>query len=181
MGELSATERLRRRYLPDRVRLLFVGESAPSGGTFFYRENSTLYFEMRSVLTDVLPKRFERGDFLKGFRAAGCYLDDLCLEPINQLPKHPRYAKRVEAEASFGRRLLDYDPCLVVAIGKTTAAPHIRAAAARASSDALVRVVLFPGQWAAHKQQFRGELASILTSAERADVFVSQQRDQGTE
>ena len=37
------TEELRRRYRPETVRALFVGESPPAGGTFFYAANSNLY------------------------------------------------------------------------------------------------------------------------------------------
>lgn len=37
------------RYHRKRVAILFVGESPPAGGTFFCDENSTLYFEMRTV------------------------------------------------------------------------------------------------------------------------------------
>src|SRR5688572_24876523 len=36
-------ERLRQAYRPEDVPLLFVGESAPAGGTFFYQADSNLF------------------------------------------------------------------------------------------------------------------------------------------
>ena len=79
-------ERLRRRYRPQRIRLLFVGESAPAGGTFFYAENSTLYFETREAFAKQFREELANRSFLDFFRGLGCYLDDLCLEPVNHLP-----------------------------------------------------------------------------------------------
>lgn len=40
-------EELRRKYRPDKVLALFVGESAPAGGTFFYAGNSQMYRYVR--------------------------------------------------------------------------------------------------------------------------------------
>jgi hypothetical protein len=42
-GEVSAAEQARLQHRPDDVRVLFIGESAPAGGTFFYFKNSKLY------------------------------------------------------------------------------------------------------------------------------------------
>ena len=36
-------ENLRNHYKPDKVEVLFVGESRPQGGTFFYQGDSTLF------------------------------------------------------------------------------------------------------------------------------------------
>lgn len=169
---MNPTERLRRRYKPAPITLLVVGESAPAGGTFFYAANSTLYREMRTAFVAALPQMFALGDFLETFRAAGCYLDDLCLEPVNNLPDRERREKRTQAEAALARRLRHYRPEMVVAVGKTTTAPHVRLALARAGlAGVAFDVVSFPGR-PAHKKDFHRELESVLRSAAKAGALV---------
>jgi hypothetical protein len=51
----SSLESLRQSYRPQQVRVLFVGESPPAGGTFFYRANSNLRVLRVSVVELHLP------------------------------------------------------------------------------------------------------------------------------
>jgi hypothetical protein len=167
----TAIERLRQRYRPSDVRLLFVGESAPAGGTFFYAANSTLYFETRTAFARALPDQLSGLRFLDLFKTYGCYLDDLCLEPINKLPQTARRQKRIDAEASLGERLRRYDPQMAVAIGKTTAAPHVRTALDRAGlTETPLGIVAFPGR-PEHKVMFHTEMDAILRSARAAGLL----------
>jgi hypothetical protein len=53
-----ARERLRRRYRPDGVRILFVGEAPPASGRFFYQADSGLYRAVRD--TFVCPRACPR-------------------------------------------------------------------------------------------------------------------------
>jgi hypothetical protein len=170
---VSPTERLRRKYKPARITLLFVGESAPAGGTFFYAQNSTLYREVRAAFETALPEVFgRRDDFLETFRALGCYLDDLCLEPVNNLPRRERREARTRAEPALARRLRRYRPQRVVAIGKTTTGPHARLALAGAGlGDVAFNVISFPGR-PEHKADFHRELRTILRSAGKSGLLV---------
>jgi hypothetical protein len=47
--DMSHFEALRRSYRPRRITTLFVGESVPHGGTFFYNQDSGLFREMRKA------------------------------------------------------------------------------------------------------------------------------------
>jgi len=49
-------DELRARYCPDVVRVLFVGESSPAGGTFFYAANSKLYFATKHAFEQARPE-----------------------------------------------------------------------------------------------------------------------------
>ena len=161
-------ERRRRRHRPHRVTLLFVGESPPAGGTFFYDENSTLYFETRNVFQSVLGERVAGTEgFLDAFGALGCYLDDLCLEPVNKLPKAERASRRLNAEDELAGRISEYEPSVVVAIGKTTAAPHVRRALDLTGlAGVRLEVLPFPGR-PKHKADFANGLRRILDDARR--------------
>jgi hypothetical protein len=76
-------EPLRLDFLPDDVRLLFLGESPPAGGTFFYLANSKLCEATKEAFRSALPDQVRGPNFLVRFAELGCYLDDLCLEPVN--------------------------------------------------------------------------------------------------
>ena len=80
---MNDLEKLRRSFRPHRITTLFVGESPPQGGTFFYRGDSVLYHKMREALG-------ASADFLAEFKAKGCYLDDLVLYPINKMKEPMR-------------------------------------------------------------------------------------------
>lgn len=81
-------ERLRLRYRPAHVKVLFVGESPPRSGAFFYRGDSDLYEATKAVFEVVCRQSWAGDDpdpFLRCLRGAGCYLDDLSHEPISHL------------------------------------------------------------------------------------------------
>ena len=104
---MTTFEAIRASYRPRRITTLFVGESAPHGGTFFYNQDSGLFREMR--------KAFHGQDrFLDVFKQSGFYLDDLVLEPVNHMiPRDRRTACR-QSVASFAKRLKDYKPAAIV-------------------------------------------------------------------
>jgi hypothetical protein len=168
----AAIEGARQRHQPAEIRLLFVGESAPAGGTFFYAENSTLYHETRAAFARALPPEITAaGRFVDLFKRLGCYLDDLCLEPVNHLPEATRRQKRSDAEESLAVRLRNHSPLMVVAVGKTTAAPHVRSVlAAPGLTEISFRVVAFPGR-PEHKAMFHSEMDVILREARERDVL----------
>lgn len=65
-------ETLRERFLPKKVRILFVGEAPPASGRFFYSANSGLYRAMRDAFKSADP-RIDDQNFLRRFQALGCY------------------------------------------------------------------------------------------------------------
>jgi hypothetical protein len=104
---MSNFENVRNHYRPDRIITLFVGESAPHGGTFFYNRDSGLFREIR--------KAFQGNEhFLEDFRKNGFYLDDLVLEPVNHLAGTDRTSLCRASVSSLAKRLKDYKPKAIV-------------------------------------------------------------------
>src|SRR5271169_5302145 len=91
---MEAMEATRARFRPERITTLFVGESAPASGDFFYYGNTAMLRNMRRAVEQALG---EDGDFLPRFKAYGWYLDDLVLTPVNQLTKAQRNSKCLDA------------------------------------------------------------------------------------
>ena len=130
-------EALRHQYRPEKISTLFVGESAPASGTFFYDETSQMYRYMREVFGN--PP-----DFLSHFMSQGCFLDDLVLTPVNHRRKAERRAAHHASIPSLADRIADYSPLAIIAVLKMIG-PAVGEAMFRASSSAQFYVVSFPG------------------------------------
>src|SRR5579862_6651994 len=106
---MNKQERLRRSYLPSKVRILFVGESPPASGRFFYEQNSGLYRAVRDAFHGAYP-HVEDEKFLRFFQETGCYLIDLCRVPVDHLDGRSRREICVRHEASLARQIRSLRP-----------------------------------------------------------------------
>jgi hypothetical protein len=139
---MEAVEAARAKFRPERITTLFVGESAPSSGDFFYYGNSAMTRHMQSAVQHSLGGG--GGDFLEGFKAYGWYLDDLVLTPVNNLTKSERRAKCLAAQKSLADRIVKYRPLAIVSLLRSIES-IVNAAANAADSDAPRFAVPFPG------------------------------------
>ena len=106
---MNDLEKLRKSFRPSRIATLFVGESAPDSGKFFYSGNSSLYHAMK--------RAFGNGStFLDDFRSKGFYLDDLAPIPINKLESRERARLRWTFVAQLTERLIEYKPRAIVIV-----------------------------------------------------------------
>ena len=112
----SSTQQTREDYLPDAVQVLFIGESPPAGGTFFYYANSNLYRATREAFATG-ARAFRDDDFLRSFQHAGCYLEDLAVEPVNGLPRPSRKRACTAGIAPLADRIKALAPRVVVIVG----------------------------------------------------------------
>lgn len=118
----SLAERTRRHYRPDEVRVLFIGESPPAGGTFFYYANSKLYDATREAFEAGIPALRRRDDFLDAFKRLGCYLEDLSPVPVNHLDlkdreqRRQRRTLRAEGIKPLARRMRPWSPLVVAPV-----------------------------------------------------------------
>ncbi len=101
-------EETRACYRPERITTLFVGESPPYSGKFFYYGNTALAHHMSSAMR--AAGLLGDGDFLNRFKAYGWYLDDLVLEPLNRMTWSERMAACRNAGASLADRIAEYQP-----------------------------------------------------------------------
>jgi len=106
---MNELEGLRKSFCPDCITTLFVGESAPASGRFFYSGNSSLFRAMKRVFGD-------QESFLEDFRKKGFYLDDLVLTPVNKLERRERSRLRQGAVPELAGRLIKYKPKAVVVV-----------------------------------------------------------------
>lgn len=75
----SEIKKIRKRYKPQEVKILFIGESPPKNGTFFYSHNSILFYAIFDAFKNRFGKSIPNGPkFLEEyFQKKGCYLIDI--------------------------------------------------------------------------------------------------------
>jgi hypothetical protein len=162
-------EAVRRQFLPKSMSMLFIGESPPAGGTFFYLANSKLYEATKEAFRSALPDLVRGPNFLERFAKLGCYLGDLCLQPVNHLKldsplaKAKRLRLREQGETPLAARMRDFAPRHVVAVMKGIEANVVRARDL-AKLDAGLDVLPFPGR-RAHRDRYVDELVEVLRQA----------------
>lgn len=152
----EVVEPLRASYRPAKIKVLFVGESAPAGGAFFYKQTGQVHGQFRLALA---PHIGDSPSFVDAFKQAGFYLDDLVLEPVNWLSRSERQATHAASIASLAQRLRNYDAPLVVAFMKGIAAP-VKAAIAASGTISTLHVVPFPGN--GRQSEFQSGIKSIM-------------------
>ena len=160
--EHPAIEQLRSRYRPADVRVLFVGESAPAGGTHFYFANSNLFRATREAFGRGLgvaqPPNGEA--FLEWFRELGCWLVDLADRPVNQLSSRERAGVVEAGVPRLAGVLRETSPERTLVLIRRVA-PSVRRAAALAGFDErAIDVLPFPiRQW---RSTYVEQLAGIM-------------------
>lgn len=148
--------RLRERYRPERIKVLFVGEAPPAGQTFFYAENSQVYRHLEKALQSHLGNS---DSFLKAFREHGYFLDDLTLEPIGTVSPGERKRILKQNIPRLAQRIAEYQPQMIVTILKRIF-PYVEEARSLAGVDVPNRSVSFPGN--GQQVVFLREMAELL-------------------
>jgi hypothetical protein len=157
---LQSRERLRQSFHPKKVRILFVGESPPASGRFFYQADSGLYRAIREAFVKAFPNLRE-ADFLKSFRRLGCYLLDLCARPVDRLhPKVRRKACRA-GEPRLAKSLQALRPEIVIVVIRSIAR-NVKRAERKANWSGRHVELPYPGRWIRHRTAFVRQLVPIL-------------------
>ena len=157
---LEDAERLRRRYRPARVRLLFIGESPPASGRFFYRRDSGLYRAIRDAFRLIDPSITD-DTFLGIFQRSGCYLIDACAAPVDRLDANSRRAACLASEVALTRSIQRLEPAGIVTLLKSIR-DNVERAAVQARWHGPILDLPYPGRWASNRKIFLKRLAPQL-------------------
>jgi hypothetical protein len=164
----DARERLRRRYRPVRVRLLFVGESPPASGLFFYQADSGLYRAVRRTFITTFPE-LENVDFLDAFRALDCYLVDLCGLPVDRMDRKERGETCNAGVIRLSRMIRQMRPKIIVTLVRSIV-ENVRRAESLAGWRGERVELPYPGRWKKHRLEFAAALTPVLQQEFRIKV-----------
>jgi hypothetical protein len=162
-------ETLRESFRPKRIRLLFIGEAPPASGRFFYSGNSGLYRAMREVF-QAADLRINDENFLRLFQSSGCYLIDLCPNPVDQLDPESRRRARIAGERSLSRKLIELRPERIAPVLRAIVV-HVINAASRANWGGEILQLPYPGRWSHHRAIFAKALEPSLRELFRPGRF----------
>ena len=154
-------EGLRHAYKPAKVRWLFIGESPPANGTFFYKADSNLSRYTQQAFSIALEREFADGnEFLDFFKALGCYLIDLCDDPVNHLPESEREEQRRRGATSLPERIAEHLPQATIVVMKAIA-KYVQPAIGQAElADLPFYVVPFPAM--GNQKRYVERLVTVL-------------------
>lgn len=155
-------ERLRTRYRPASVRLLFIGESPPASGRFFYRQDSGLYRAMRQVFQSIDPSITD-STFLTRFQQSGCYLIDLCPQPVDDLNPAARREACRQAEPNLSRVIALLQPSTIATLLRSIE-KNVMASIDTAHWEGPLLHLPYPGRWKQHQNAFAQALAPTISS-----------------
>jgi hypothetical protein len=108
------TERIRSRFRPTSIKVLFVGESAPQSGKFFYKGDTLTTYTQQAFEKALEVTYGGHQQFLQCFKALGCYLEDLSHIPVNGMQKPEREAALERSVRGFLIRLRTLNPKAIV-------------------------------------------------------------------
>ena len=146
---------LQRRYRPAEIRLLFIGEAPPASGRFFYQRDSGLYRAMRDAFQS------DDENFLDAFQAAGCYLIDLCPQPVDKLPPKARSEACANSEPLLARTIARLQPQAIATVVRSIRR-NVANAAAQAGWQGAIHDLPYPGRWSRHRDAFIRQLRLLV-------------------
>jgi hypothetical protein len=157
---LRSRERLRSKFRPAKVRILFIGESPPASGRFFYQADSGLYRAIREAFLKAFPSLRER-DFLESFRSLGCYLVDLCERPVDRLQPKARRKTCRAGEPNLSKTFRTLRPQIAIVVIRSIAR-NVQRSERRANWSGRHIEMPYPGRWIRHRATFVRQLVPIL-------------------
>jgi len=163
----AAQETLRRSFQPDHVKLLFVGESPPASGRFFYQADSGLYRAFRDTFA-VLDSSINDANFLSRFQEYGCYLVDLCADPVDNLQPKARRTACAMAEDALAQTIDALKP-LTIAILLRSIEANVNRAIAKTNWSGSLIALPYPGRWARLRTEFATLLTPVIRELSRTD------------
>lgn len=115
---MSEIENIRKSFEPGEIRLLMIAESPPSNGAFFYKGDDLCKFTL-SAFENAFETKFDSTtSFLSTFQKNGIFLEDLCVEPVNNLPEMERISKREEGIPILAEKLNIWKPSIIICMLK---------------------------------------------------------------
>lgn len=159
----------REKFRPSKIRVLFIGESRPANGTFFFSGDSRLAKFTREAFYPEDGKIPEMQCFLQKFYSLGCFLVDLCPNPVNHLPKRERKRARREAELELAETIKTTQPVAIVVV-MIGIANSVKQAAVITGANSTPRYVL-PFSAQGHERQYVAKLRNIVTQFKQSGVL----------
>lgn len=98
----------------------------------------------------------------RAFQISGCYLVDLCREPVDHLDVRSRRAACIGGELLLSRTIRRLRPAKIITVVRSIEANVTRAIVRAGWHGALLHLP-YPGKWSRHKDTFVKDLVESVT------------------
>jgi hypothetical protein len=141
--------------------VLFVGESPPASGRFFYARDSGLYRAMLEAFQAV-DAAIGDENFLAAFQASGCYLIDLCCDPVDRLEAKARRTACAAGEELLAETIAELQAATIGVLLRSIG-QNVASAIARAGWHGEVIQLPYPGRWVQHRKTFIETITPVIS------------------
>jgi hypothetical protein len=161
----------RNKYKPDKVSILFIAESPPSSGGYFYREKAIgkdhLFRETMKALEfwpidRPMRKGCDKRPMLKEFRSIGFFLMDTCDIPVDKLQSRQRRLSTLQGALTLPRRVKPLDPDRILIVKKTVFKPARQALADAGFGDRILNTEPLPFPSHGNQRRYRTMLRRLV-------------------
>lgn len=159
-------KRLRNKYLPEKLRVIFILESPPASGKFFYnstgRKSEPLFSAMMRLL-DIKPSEKEKG--LKEFARRGYFMVDTTYTPVNRRKGKKRDQVILDSVKSLQkdlRRILEKKKCVKIILIKAHICKILEPILLQAGFNVVNKGVIIPFPAFGHQREFHRRIKRLL-------------------
>ena len=162
-------------YKPSHIRVLFIAESPPSSGGFFYFSETIgkdhLFRETMKALglwsaRRRMPKGLQKTPLLHEFSSRGLYLIDTCSLPVDKLSPKDRQIAIATGASRLPRKVEALDPDRILLVKKTIFDPALQALEKAGFAEKVLNHTPIPFPSHGNQRKYRQQLRKILRKHE---------------
>jgi len=164
--------RARNKYRPTKVNVLFIAESPPSSGGYFYAEKTIgkdhlLRETMKALklwpVDRPMMKGCDKRPMLKQFRSLGFFLIDTCELPVDKMPPRQRRLSTIQGASTLPNRVKELDPGRILIVKKTVFNPARHALSIAGFEDRILNKRSLPFPSHGNQRRFRRMLRRLVS------------------
>jgi hypothetical protein len=161
----------RNKYKPGKVKVLFIAESPPSSGGYFYSWKAIgkdhLFRETMKALQiwpidRPLRKGCDKRPMLNEFRKVGFFLIDTCDFPVDKLYSRQRRLSTTQGASTLPGRVKSLDPDRILIVKKTVFKPATQALSDAGFGDRILNPKPLPFPSHGNQRKYRRMLRRLL-------------------
>jgi hypothetical protein len=161
----------RDQYRPGRVKLLWIAESPPTSGSYFYFQETTggdhLFREtMRAVglwpEREIMKKGVDKQPLLERFRSKGFFLIDTCSYPVDKLPHRERRRAILDGAAGLGQLISELNPKGIIIVKSNIYDPVKRVLESNGFAGKILNQRPLPFPSHGRQQTYRKKIGDML-------------------
>jgi hypothetical protein len=158
-------------YRPNKVELLWIAESPPTSGSYFYFPKTTgkdhLFREtMRAVgiwpLKEVMKKGLDKRPLLQSFRSKGFFLIDTCAHPVDKLKDKERKHAILEGTSGVVELVSELNPNGIIIVKSNIYDPVKHALESSGFAGKILNQKPLPFPSHGRQQSYRQKINDIL-------------------